>query len=310
MNIYTRIPAYTYRITCLPTGQFYYGYREGNIKKGLLPKNDLWVHYFTSSPVVKSLIEQFGKDAFSFEVLDEDVDPIKMYWQEQEYIKLNWADPLLLNRFYKQQSQSVGFRATSESSKKGVITRRRKGTDKIAAQKMLKTKKENGTDKIGAQKIIQTLKIKGTLSDRQLKIAANKRTKGTDKAGAAQAIKTQRANGTLIERAKKMVLTKRERGTDKTGARKTIQKLQKEGTLRDRQLKIAESRRNNGTDKIGAQKRAEIISLTWELTYQDSSPIIIKNLAKFCRENNLDNSAMVGCAKKGTAHKGWKCKKV
>lgn len=61
MTIY--VP-YTYVITHLPSGKRYYGVRHGT---GCHP-SDLWVKYFTSSKVVKKLIEKDGKDVFRAEV--------------------------------------------------------------------------------------------------------------------------------------------------------------------------------------------------------------------------------------------------
>lgn len=55
---------YTYLIKFKPTGQVYYGVRYA---KGCVP-DDLWKTYFTSSKVVKSLIEEYGIDAFDYEV--------------------------------------------------------------------------------------------------------------------------------------------------------------------------------------------------------------------------------------------------
>jgi hypothetical protein len=309
VSIYTSIPAYTYKITCIPTGQFYYGYRSANILKGRLPADDLWIHYFTSSAVVKQLIIQHGKTAFLTEILDTDINPIIMYWKEQNTIKDNWETPGLLNGYYQNQiTNKSAFRATEESNNKGLVTRRASGADKIGATKMVQTKKARGTDKIGSAKTIKLLRDSGMLHIRQLKIAENKRKNGTDKIGAAKAIETQRQTGTLKIRAEKMVLTKQERGTDKIGAAKIAENKRKNGTDKIGAAKIAKIRKERGTDKIGAAKRAEIISKTWEVTYQNGEPTIIKNLAKFCRENNLDNATMGSIAKTGRYHKGWQCK--
>lgn len=51
---------YTYHLYHIPTKKHYYGVRY---KKDCSP-NDLWTSYFSSSPVVHSLIEQYGKDSF------------------------------------------------------------------------------------------------------------------------------------------------------------------------------------------------------------------------------------------------------
>lgn len=52
---------YTYLIKHRPTGKVYYGYRSANKVE---PKEDLWKHYFTSSPKVQQLIEETGADSF------------------------------------------------------------------------------------------------------------------------------------------------------------------------------------------------------------------------------------------------------
>lgn len=61
MSVY--VP-YTYLITCIPTGQFYYGVRY---RKGCHP-DELWVSYFTSSRYVKRLILRYGMSEFRTEV--------------------------------------------------------------------------------------------------------------------------------------------------------------------------------------------------------------------------------------------------
>lgn len=55
---------YTYLIRHNPSGKVYYGCRYA---KGCKP-SELWVSYFTSSKVVRSLIQSDGKSSFSCEV--------------------------------------------------------------------------------------------------------------------------------------------------------------------------------------------------------------------------------------------------
>lgn len=55
---------FTYVITFKPTGQRYYGCR---FAKGCQP-SDLWSTYFTSSNVVKNLIDEYGVDAFIYQI--------------------------------------------------------------------------------------------------------------------------------------------------------------------------------------------------------------------------------------------------
>ena len=56
---------YTYLIKHIPTGLVYYGLRTAN---KVPPQEDLWIHYFTSSPKVHKLIEETGKDSFLTEI--------------------------------------------------------------------------------------------------------------------------------------------------------------------------------------------------------------------------------------------------
>jgi hypothetical protein len=93
MTIYT---PFTYLLTFLPTGQQYYGVRT---KRGCDPK-DLWFSYFTSSKAVHKLIEQHGKDAFSFEIRKTFSDARSaILWEHRVLSRLNAADdPRWLNQ--------------------------------------------------------------------------------------------------------------------------------------------------------------------------------------------------------------------
>jgi len=74
---------YTYLIKCTINNKFYYGVRWGN---KVPPSEDLWIKYFTSSKVIKNLINQYGKDAFLFEVR-------KIFTTKQEAI--TWEETVL-----------------------------------------------------------------------------------------------------------------------------------------------------------------------------------------------------------------------
>ena len=56
---------YTYLIRHRPTNRVYYGMRAAN---KVDPEQDLWQHYFTSSPKVQQLIEETGQDSFDVEI--------------------------------------------------------------------------------------------------------------------------------------------------------------------------------------------------------------------------------------------------
>lgn len=139
------IPAYVYKITLILTGEFYFGYRTKNIKEKRLPEDDLWIHYFSSSNIIKDLIKIHGKDAFITEILKK-TDPLTAYICEQKHIKENWNNPLLLNKKYQDlDNGKQAFRATSESAIKGRDTCRRLGIYAIAQQKIKETQIQNGT---------------------------------------------------------------------------------------------------------------------------------------------------------------------
>jgi len=56
---------YTYLVKHKPTGRVYYGMRAANKVE---PEQDLWQHYFTSSPKVQQLIEETGRESFDIEI--------------------------------------------------------------------------------------------------------------------------------------------------------------------------------------------------------------------------------------------------
>jgi hypothetical protein len=56
---------YTYLIKHRPSGKVYYGFRAANKVE---PEEDLWKHYFTSSPGVQKLIKETGVDSFDVEI--------------------------------------------------------------------------------------------------------------------------------------------------------------------------------------------------------------------------------------------------
>ena len=58
-------------------------------------------------------------------------------------------------------------------------------------------------------------------------------------------------------------------------------------------------------------KRVEKNSIFWKIIYPNGLEIIIKNLSKFCRDNNLDQGNMCKVAhKEKDNYKGWRCSKL
>ena len=109
-------PAYVYYVKHIPSGKFYYGFRSANVAKNILPVNDLWVRYFTSSKKIKELRKQ--EDKFEVSILFESTNIEEVYWSEQSYIKANIENPLCLNRYYidKDNNQKIfSFHGQSHS---------------------------------------------------------------------------------------------------------------------------------------------------------------------------------------------------
>jgi hypothetical protein len=94
------IKSYAYLITCTATKEFYFGSRYGNIRLERSAQEDLWVKYFTSSPVVRTLIKTYGREQFIAEVLSEFDDKDECFWYEQDRIYENKDNDLCLNRYY------------------------------------------------------------------------------------------------------------------------------------------------------------------------------------------------------------------
>jgi hypothetical protein len=77
---------FTYYLLHIPTGKKYYGVRTA---KGCHP-DDLWTKYFSSSALVKNLIEVYGKESFHFEVrkiFENKRDAL--LWERKVLIRLN-----------------------------------------------------------------------------------------------------------------------------------------------------------------------------------------------------------------------------
>lgn len=94
------IPAYVYYIRHIPTGKYYYGSRYKHIKKGVLPEDDLWIKYFSSSNEVKKLLTETGRGSFETSILYKDMDLDAVFWKEQDLIKQNITDPNCLNKHF------------------------------------------------------------------------------------------------------------------------------------------------------------------------------------------------------------------
>jgi hypothetical protein len=101
MSIYSNNPKpYVYICTHTVTGEFYIGYREQNVKLGLLPSEDLPT-YRSSSRKVNPIF-----DEFVWEIVSEFDTGEEAYEFEQKLIYENWSNALLLNEscFYGKRA--------------------------------------------------------------------------------------------------------------------------------------------------------------------------------------------------------------
>jgi hypothetical protein len=101
------IDAYVYTITNKITGEFYHGYRYRNQTLDIVPNDDLWITYFTSSNRIKNDIKKYGKNSFTATIIYENTDSVKCWQQEQIAIKNDWGNPLLLNGKYHDPESNV-----------------------------------------------------------------------------------------------------------------------------------------------------------------------------------------------------------
>lgn len=88
--------AYVYKITFLPTDQYYIGYRGS---KNAIP-DDLLTTYFTSSKVVARLIKEHGVEKFAKEILAEFDTGVEAYEYEQQLLREHnvESNTLMLNK--------------------------------------------------------------------------------------------------------------------------------------------------------------------------------------------------------------------
>lgn len=101
MNIYTtEIPSYVYKHQNIFTGEFYIGSRCRNVKLNISPEED-FPKYICSAKLKFIILEE--KDFWKSEIIKTFYGENKRtdsWWYEQNLIKENWGDPLLLNKHH------------------------------------------------------------------------------------------------------------------------------------------------------------------------------------------------------------------
>lgn len=89
---------YVYKVTCIPTQEFYYGARWSSSVKSF--EEDFWKTYFTSSKLIKQRIRKYGIEQFKCECLWEGNDVGVCMDTERKYILGSQHDELCLNLTY------------------------------------------------------------------------------------------------------------------------------------------------------------------------------------------------------------------
>ena len=146
------IPAYVYYIRHTLSGQFYYGARYKHIENNVLPEDDLWKTYFSSSKKVLKLRKQDGNDSFEYKVIFKSFDTDECFRFEQTIIKENISNMLCLNSRYFDIEKSkrifsvFGKTLSTKGKPKTEETKRRMRKPKSLThrQNISKTQKKNG----------------------------------------------------------------------------------------------------------------------------------------------------------------------
>ena len=252
------IPSYVYKIRHISTGKYYIGFRKANIKANRTPEQDFLIYYYTSSVILQSMINEFGIDQFECAIIYKDTDTEEGFWHEQDLIKENWGDPLLLNKQYRDRATSKGV---------FLLDKRLDGvTDKILAtklekygtlspvrpgsiEKMVATRKSRDNYKQGQgmiDKMIATKKENGTLNSNTPESRSKSRQTKIERYGVPQPSHTletiEKLKGPKTpEHIAKVLETKRLNGTmnsntPETAAKRKETLLSKYGTINTREI--------------------------------------------------------------------------
>jgi hypothetical protein len=144
MSIIQPISSYVYQGIHKTTKEIYFGVRYGNVRTQLLPEEDLGKKYFTSCKNVKNRFREFD-----WKILAQFADKHAALAFEDELIRTNWNNPLLVNKNrggktfhrpdnYVQKPKSVYPKNTSATAK-------RNWQDPIFREKMCASRRKSHT---------------------------------------------------------------------------------------------------------------------------------------------------------------------
>lgn len=276
--------AYTYFIKNKITNQFYYGSRGANIKLKRTPQEDFWIHYFTSSKVVKQLIKEYGTESFEFNILMEDYDYNKCFWYEQDLIKADIKNLMCLNKHYtdeilnRQIFSMLGKSRSKEANKKSSISllKYRETEDILLREEIIKKQKNTWKNR---SKIKEEERVNEMLKSRN------------NKTPEEFLLMTENRRNSQNNRSE----------TDKLLA-VTRQKSTKCKWSADRKEEIKNKIRESVIKGNKNSKR-------YIISNPNGDTFTIVNLREFCKNNNLSYSGMAGIARgtqqKCNNHPGW-----
>ena len=339
------IPGYVYRLTCIPTGQFYIGSRVGNIPDKKMPKDDFWIHYHTSSEYVSELVNLHGKTSFEYEIIYEDCDRDKVFWHEQEQIKLHYNDPLILNKqfnWYKDKHKGTTMQRSNTG--KG---RRWKVTSpcgmSLIVSNLERFCKYNNLDPetmrgLARGKGKQYKGFKCSLVPELPKPEWFVTTKIGDYIEPIPLIEKVNPVQLCVSAAEPIMInfkhkekteSLRSQYTKRTAAKKTAQqpkpvipyspsvakglaKKRANGSLSSDAIKSQETQRKNGTHLNGNKAASNARRKTWEITDPCGNVTVTHGLSDFCKENALSVQCMkdIALGRQIQHRGGWTCKSI
>lgn len=159
------------------TGHFYIGYREANIKHNITSDIDLPL-YRTSSKIVNPSFEQYD-----WKILAEFFDSQDAFVFEQNLIKENWNNPLLLNRQYRigenRHFRNYGEKSLETRQKLSVANTGKKHTEETRRKmsQMRSGKKKTPMSEDTKRKISESRKGMKFTEEHKEKLSSSKKGK-------------------------------------------------------------------------------------------------------------------------------------
>jgi hypothetical protein len=304
MNIY--IP-YTYIIKFLPTGQVYYGVSYANSNKVANP-SQLWTSYFTSSKIIHGLIKEHGIEAFTFEVRKTfDSKEKAVLWEHKILIKFDAKNnPIWLN----QNNGNKKFKAiphTTETKLKISLAHKGKKLSPITVEKIknANTGKKRTPEQNANTSARQLGTKRGPLSDeckKKLSSILKDRKLTSDhkqKISIALTGKTGTFTGRNHTPETKAKISaahlgkKKTRDPNKNPPKGESHPLYGRTVPAEIRQKISMAHKGKPKTEKQIQSVIDHSAKTYSLTTPAGDTIIITNMAKFCRDNDLLRESMM-----------------